>query len=721
MISGASNNVVGNLPGAAVSYRNVISGNAVDGLQISSSSSDSPAAGNVVLGNFVGTDVTGEHALGNAWSGIHIINGSYNSIGAASAGNRNVISGNGYGVTIDQQAGLYATGNVLDGNLIGVDAGGFSRLGNNHFGVLINNAQGNSIGRPGPGWIPGTLAPSTPSNVISGNGDAGVGLTGAASSNTIQGNYIGVSILGTAYDDAQNGLNLNNPIGVAVDSFASYNTIGGTSAGSGNLITQSGSNRNDQNPANGEFVGVEVGSSTAVGNVIQGNVIGVDALNQVGSNSVGVLLSDSRWTLVGNAALAPTGSSLFSTAGNLISGNSYAGIAIVGQLSASNLIYNNFIGTDVTGAARPGLADPALPNPPRNPTQQNGVLILQGTGNQVGAAGLGNLISGNLIGVDVASQGATDNHTNANLIQGNTIGTDLAGLRANPNFEFGVFITASPNNVVDSNLISANGLAGVEIYGGTTQSSTGNARGTAAGLGTVVTSNRIGVDSNGQVAFAATNGSQQISPMANHPSITLPDGIPVYYGFQQYGVVMIGTSNNTVGLPGRGNLISGNIFAGVYISRLDNKNGVYAVPVGNVVQSNDVTLDGIYGVFRYDAPNGNPVAERPSANANTFTGTPIPIADFVTGFSQSAPPGLPVESILLTGNNGSAGSKRVQVTPRSSAPARRPNAKSTATPRATAAAAPNPGLGTSNQPRIPRLFEPGSTARKLVLRAGAPG
>ncbi|WP_076348123.1 beta strand repeat-containing protein [Paludisphaera borealis] len=717
---------------------NFISGNALDGVQIFSPGTGAKADSNFVGGNSIGADWSGARALGNQGDGVHIINGSNNTIGGGVGGNRNVISGNlNNGVTIDQQTNLTASQNRIDGNLIGTDSSGFAPLGNGHFGVLLNNATGNFIGNAGQGSFVSTTAPRTPSNVISGNREAGVELTGTAGGNTILGNFIGVSKDGTAYNSNQQGWGLFNPIGVVINANASYNMVGGSTPGSGNIITQSSANPNDQNTSptsETTYIGVEIISPTAAGNVIQGNMIGLDAKGQVGFNSIGVLLNNSVGTVVGGYIASPTVNPSLPSVANLISGNSLAGIEITGQLATGNQIYNNYIGTDVTGDGRPGLPDPALPAPPRNPTQASGVLILQGTQNTVGASesgnvigGNGNVISGNGIGINIANQSGSNVKTSTNWIQGNRIGTDRTGTKANPNFEFGVFITASANNVIDKNLISANGLAGVEIFGGATQLASSGAQGTAAGLGTVLTGNHIGVDINDQVAFAVFNGTRQIDSLANHPVITLPDGIQVNYGFQQHGVVIIGASDNAVGLPGRGNRISGNIQTGVYISRRDNAKTLYALPTNNVVQANDLSLNGIYGVFRYDAPAGNPVIESPAANANTFTGTPIPIGDYVTGFNQNTPPSQQPQSILIAGPNsvtgattttGAAGSGRPRRAPVALHPrtvASRTNAKPTSQLQAKALS--TTGLTTSRLPRVPQLIEPGSKARRVAPNA----
>jgi parallel beta-helix repeat protein len=123
-----------------------------------------------VVGNYIGTDITGSVALGNGF-GV-VISGSDNTIGGATAGARNVISGNnGSGVEI------WSSQNLVAGNYIGTNAASTAALGNLGGGVTILDASANTIS----------------GNVVSGNstGD-GVSVAGSAG-NQIIGNLIGTT------------------------------------------------------------------------------------------------------------------------------------------------------------------------------------------------------------------------------------------------------------------------------------------------------------------------------------------------------------------------------------------------------------------------------------------------------------------------------------------------------------------------------------------------
>ncbi|HSJ52973.1 MAG TPA: hypothetical protein VLC52_04430, partial [Anaerolineae bacterium] len=155
-IAGAPNNTVG---GTTEASRNVISGNTYSGVSIY----DSGAAGNIVQGNYIGTQANGTETLYNTWSGIYIVDAPNNVIGGTTAGARNIISGNGFfGVSI---LGGGATGNLVHGNYIGTGTGGTENLGNGRHGIVIwYGASDNHVGGPS----------ENESNLIAYNGGAGV-------------------------------------------------------------------------------------------------------------------------------------------------------------------------------------------------------------------------------------------------------------------------------------------------------------------------------------------------------------------------------------------------------------------------------------------------------------------------------------------------------------------------------------------------------------------
>ncbi|HEV3163117.1 MAG TPA: FG-GAP-like repeat-containing protein [Isosphaeraceae bacterium] len=190
IINGSAGNVIG---GATPGTRNVIAGNQAIGVRISGATS----AGNVVEGNFIGTDVTGTKALPNAFDGVLIDGSPSNLIGGLTPQAANVISGNGsVGVAI---SGASSTGNLVDGNLIGTQADGVSALGNASNGVFITaGASGNVIG--------GMAAGS--GNVIAFNNGAGVATFQATGNAILSNSIFSNTFLGI--DINSDGLTLTN-------------------------------------------------------------------------------------------------------------------------------------------------------------------------------------------------------------------------------------------------------------------------------------------------------------------------------------------------------------------------------------------------------------------------------------------------------------------------------------------------------------------------------
>lgn len=140
-VNGAPGNTIG---GTAPGAGNLISGNGSCGIQIFTGG----ASGNLVQGNFVGTDVSGHAAIANANDGVFINQAPGNTIGGTTPGAGNLISGNGsVGLQI---LGAGSSGNVVQGNHIGTNVDGVPNLGNN-YGVFLNKAGANVIGGSAPG------------------------------------------------------------------------------------------------------------------------------------------------------------------------------------------------------------------------------------------------------------------------------------------------------------------------------------------------------------------------------------------------------------------------------------------------------------------------------------------------------------------------------------------------------------------------------------------
>lgn len=175
--TGARRNIIG---GTAQAARNLISGNLSDGIRIGPENGDTSE--NIIQGNLIGTNVSGNAAIANA-IGITILCPN-NTVGGTAAGARNIVSGKterdeGLGVLI------FSDSNIVQGNLFGTNQAGDQAIQSIN-GVVVDAGRFNTIG--------GATADAR--NVMSGNTREGVVLLDA-SETLVQGNFIGTDISGT--------------------------------------------------------------------------------------------------------------------------------------------------------------------------------------------------------------------------------------------------------------------------------------------------------------------------------------------------------------------------------------------------------------------------------------------------------------------------------------------------------------------------------------------
>jgi len=296
LFSGAFANTLG---GIDTGDRNLISGNAVQGVNIDGNGTND----NRVSGNLIGLDVFGTSSVPNLGNGVLIWGSAQsNTIGGLEYGAGNVISGNGAnGIDIADPG---TAGNTVEGNRIGTDYTGMIALGNVDAGVQIRSgASSTTVG----GALEGAR------NVISGNNSHGVFLNGAHN-NLIAGNYIGT--------DTQGLNDLGNTYsGVRIKGGSSVNTVGGAAESLSNIIC-----------ANGVH-GVDIADVSTEGNTILGNRIGVNISNNLLGNTFnGIQINQSVNNSIGGDAFG---------AGNSIAGNGECGVSV--EAGSDNSILCNAI------------------------------------------------------------------------------------------------------------------------------------------------------------------------------------------------------------------------------------------------------------------------------------------------------------------------------------------------------------------------------------------
>lgn len=310
---GASGNTIG---GATIAARNVLSGNTQYGVWISGANT----SGNVVAGNYIGTNASGAAALANGFGGVIVTGGAHDT----TIGPRNVLSGN-------VSAGVWITGvgvnqNVVRGNLIGTNAAGTAALPNTFAGMyILDGASNNTVS----------------GNVISGNFSEGLRIAGVgATGNVVRENFVGTSPDGASA--IPNGF-----AGVAIYGGATGNLIGGA-PGARNVISGNAS------------YGVAIADPGTDSNSMRGNTIGMDATGAIplpnGWDGV-ALFSGAQLNMIGGIAVGDS---------NLIAGNGLRGVALYDAITRRNSILGNSIdgngqlGIGVFSGANDSQAAPSL-------------------------------------------------------------------------------------------------------------------------------------------------------------------------------------------------------------------------------------------------------------------------------------------------------------------------------------------------------------------------
>lgn len=343
---------------------------------------------------------------GSTIQGFRFINYSSNAITLMRGADGNVIANNHIGFAPLPAPGLYLKNVTLNQHCrgIGIQSGSNRIIGNTISGVDNGITIGDAIEAP----------------------------TGATyKNNSIERNFIGTDPTGAA--------NIGNDSdGIFLGAGAQENLIG-----PGNVLSGMSS------------AGVEILHSTASGNTIFGNIIGLNAAgtDAIRNGELGVLIANGASN---NWVGGPFGGAY---PGNVISGNGFGGVVIGSDQfpgpdgTNNNRVEGNFIGTNSAGTAALG-------------TQISGVTV-EGKSK-------GNVIRKNVI-VGQVNHGVVFSNANNNAMYGNWLGTTSSGTPI-PNGGFGAYLVNASFNTVqlsqaaagpgtEQNFFGANtlGLVGVDV------------------------------------------------------------------------------------------------------------------------------------------------------------------------------------------------------------------------------------------------------------------
>ncbi len=274
-----------------------------------------------------------------------------------------------------------------------------------------------------------------------------IGGTTTGAGNVISGNGNGVAVEGAA---SVGNVVEGNVIGLGTNGSPIGNSKAGVRIALGATGTSVGlTSPTGRNVISGNVIGISLRDKETQSNKVLGNYIGTDATGSVAvQNGAGIVIAEANRNTVGGTS---------SNSGNVVSGNTGVGIDVQNVDEGGNKIFGNLVGTTAAGTA-------ALPN-------ASGIRVLNCTAaNHVGTSGGGNVVSGN------TGNGVNVSQSSNQFVQGNVIGTSRDGTIAIPNGLNGVQVAGSDNTIGGgtSNLIASNVQSGVAVRSGTGNAITGN-------------------------------------------------------------------------------------------------------------------------------------------------------------------------------------------------------------------------------------------------------
>lgn len=469
-ITDAEDNTIG---GTTPEERNLVSGNGAHGISIVNSPKmwvpltstetgevsfqvwgDGEASGNIIQGNYIGTKVNGTEALQNALSGVLIMDAAGNTVGGATPGERNLISGNGAnGVLI---VNAHPPGNTETDVVTaeGTDAGSNPVSGSDSATVTITDPAGAITVTKTADPTHVDAVGDTVTFTIRITNTSGVEVMIKRLSGWLHGSLHGQGTCRVPQILANGGFytcTFSSPVygfGPGPNSETDTVTASGTDV-NGNFVIDSDS----ATVTIGDLPSLRVTKTANPTSMASGGTVNFTV--EVENISGGTVTIDKLWDTQ-HGDLDGQGSCSLPV-NNLLDNTSYVcSFSATVSGATGNTVEGNYIGTDVNGTY-------SIPN-------QTAGVVIGSPDNMIGGATAahGNLISGNvregviLLGAD----------TTGNSLRHNLIGTRADGASVLGNGFHGVLLEAYPSdNAIGSstgmsNTIAYNGRDGVLVVSG---------------------------------------------------------------------------------------------------------------------------------------------------------------------------------------------------------------------------------------------------------------
>ena len=445
----SKNNIIGQNNENKSDPSNIISGNKQNGIKLYKTS------GNTIISNFIGTDLTGTLSISNHMNGIELKYSNNNIIGGKVYTNSDNITNNPTGnkgtvpivhifpplgnlISGNNNNGVYinkcSNSNILNGNFIGTNISGLSKLGNKHNGVLIKSSNKNKM--------QGCTLVENPFvyyNVCSGNYKNGIQIS-KSKRTVIQGNFCGIG--------ANNAVIVTNgENGILVDKSSSNTIIGGPiplgNVCSGN--TNNGIKFTDKSRSSisyNTFSGLYAFGKAAP-NSHNGILINGDSKNNIvrtcvcsGNKENGIKIAENASKITLESIICGA-----NTDGNTLLSNGKNGVLLCDNTN------NNIIGKNVISV---------IPRSVLSGNNENGICITDNA--------YKNIIKLEFVGLDISGKNTglgnnkngllIDKNANNNYIGSEIINDTILTNYFSANKEYGIQLAGnSYKNIIDSNIV----------------------------------------------------------------------------------------------------------------------------------------------------------------------------------------------------------------------------------------------------------------------------